>query len=54
VSFLEADRAAGERAPRFDRFQRGGIAACRSKWRLICLTHNVTKLHRHQLILTTA
>jgi transposase len=37
---------------RIDRFQRRGIAACRSEWRLICLTHNLTKLHRHQLTLT--
>jgi transposase len=39
---------------RIDRFQRRGIAACRSEWRLICLTHNLAKLHRHQLTITTA
>jgi hypothetical protein len=38
---------------RIDRFQRRGIAACRSEWRLICLTHNLAKLHRHQLTITT-
>jgi transposase len=37
---------------RIDRFQRRGIAACRSEWRMICLTHNLAKLHRHQLTLT--
>jgi len=34
---------------RIDRFQRRGLAACRSEWRLICATHNLTKLHRHHL-----
>jgi transposase len=37
---------------RIDRFQRRGIAACRSEWRMICLTHNLAKLYRHQLTLT--
>jgi transposase len=31
------------------RFQRRGRAACRSEWRLIAATHNLLKLHRHQL-----
>jgi transposase len=34
------------------RFQRRGRAACRSEWRLIAATHNLLKLHRHQI--TTA
>jgi hypothetical protein len=33
---------------RADRFQRRGLAACRSEWRLITATHNLLKLHRHQ------
>jgi transposase len=37
---------------RIDRFQRRGIAACRSEWRMICLTHNLAKLYRHQLTRT--
>jgi transposase len=36
---------------RIDRFQRRGRAACRSEWRLITATHNLSKLHRHQLAL---
>jgi hypothetical protein len=31
---------------RITRFQRSGIAACRSKWRLIAATHNLSKLWR--------
>ena len=31
------------------RFQRRGRAACRSEWRLIAATHNLLKLHSHQL-----
>ncbi len=31
------------------RFQRRGRAACRSEWRLIATTHNLLKLHRHQI-----
>jgi transposase len=31
------------------RFQRRGRAACRSEWRLIAATHNLLKLHRHQI-----
>src|SRR4051812_19689328 len=34
---------------RMDRFLRRGRAACRSEWRLITATHNLVKLHRHQL-----
>lgn len=33
---------------RADRFQRRGMAACRSEWRLIAATHNLLKLYRHQ------
>ncbi len=32
---------------RITRFQRRGIVACRSEWRLIAATHNLLKLHRH-------
>jgi hypothetical protein len=35
--------------PRIDRFLRRGISACRSEWRLITATHNLLKLHRHQI-----
>ncbi len=34
---------------KIDRFQRRGRAACRSEWRLITATHNLLKLHRHQI-----
>jgi len=34
---------------RCDRFQRRGLAACRSEWRLIMATHNLLKLWRHQI-----
>jgi hypothetical protein len=34
---------------RIDRFKRRGRAAARSEWRLIAATHNLLKLHRHQL-----
>jgi DDE family transposase len=32
---------------RADRFQRRGLGACRSEWRLIAATHNILKLYRH-------
>jgi hypothetical protein len=34
----------------------GGFAAsaCRSEWRLITVTHNLLKLHSHQLALAAA
>jgi hypothetical protein len=32
-----------------DRFQRRGRCAVRSEWRLITATHNLLKLHTHQL-----
>ena len=32
-----------------DRFQRRGRSAVRSEWRLLTATHNLLKLHRHQL-----
>jgi hypothetical protein len=35
------------------RFQRRGRAACRSEWRLIAATHNLLKLHSHQLAAIT-
>jgi transposase len=34
---------------RLDRFHRRGRAAVRTEWRLINATHNLLKLHRHQL-----
>jgi hypothetical protein len=34
---------------RIDRFQRRGRAAARSEWRLVAATHNLLKLHRHQM-----
>lgn len=34
---------------RCDRFQRRGLAACRSEWRLIMATHNLLKLWRNQI-----
>ena len=37
---------------RCDRFQRRGRSAARSEWRLITATHNLLKLHRHQLAIT--
>jgi len=39
---------------RIDRFKRRGRAAARSEWRLIAATHNLLKLHRHQLAAATA
>jgi transposase len=38
----------------FDRFLRRGRAACRSEWRLITATHNLLKLHRHEIALAAA
>jgi len=38
---------------RIDRFKRRGRAAVRSEWRLIAATHNLLKLHRHQLAAAT-
>ncbi len=34
---------------RIDRFQRRGRAAAHSEWRSITATHNLLKLHKHQL-----
>ena len=34
---------------RIDRFQRRGRSAARSEWRLITATHNLLKLHSHQI-----
>ena len=34
---------------KIDRFQRRGRSAVRSEWRLITATHNLLKLHRHQI-----
>jgi transposase len=39
---------------RCDRFQRRGRSAARSEWRLITATHNLLKLHRHQLATAVA
>ncbi len=34
---------------KIDRFQRRGRSAARSEWRLIAATHNLLKLHNHQI-----
>ena len=39
---------------RIDRFQRRGRSACRSEWRLITATHNLLKLHNHQIAAAAA
>src|SRR6266550_4335727 len=39
---------------RMERFKRRGRAAVRSEWRLITATHNLLKLHRHNLRVATA
>ena len=39
---------------RLDRFHRRGRAAVRTEWRLINATHNLLKLHKHQLAAATA
>jgi transposase len=39
---------------RIERFQRRGRSACRSEWRLIAATHNLLKLHRHEIGLAAA
>jgi hypothetical protein len=38
---------------RIERFKRRGRAAVRSEWRLIAATHNLLKLHRHELAAAT-
>ena len=39
---------------KIDRFLRRGRAACRSEWRLITATHNLSKLHRHHFATAVA
>jgi hypothetical protein len=39
---------------RIDRFQRRGRAAALSEWRLIAATHNLAKLHSHQIAAATS
>src|SRR5215203_643415 len=39
---------------RIDRFQRRGRSAARSEWRLITATHNLLKLHSHQIAAAAA
>jgi transposase len=39
---------------RIDRFKRRGYAAARSEWRLIAATHNLLKLHKHQIAMAAA
>jgi transposase len=34
---------------RMERFHRRGRSACRTEWRLITATHNLLKLHQHQI-----
>ena len=36
------------------RFHRRGRTAVRTEWRLLMLTHNLTKLHRHRLAAVSA
>jgi hypothetical protein len=38
---------------RMDRFRRRGRSAVRTEWRLITATHNLLKLHKHQLAIAT-
>ena len=38
-----------KRNRRFDRFHRRGRLAVRTEWRLITMSHNLTKLHRHEV-----
>jgi hypothetical protein len=33
----------------FNRFHRRGRKAVRTEWRLLMMTHNLTKLHSHQI-----
>jgi hypothetical protein len=35
---------------RFDRINYRGRRAIRTEWRLITMSHNLTKLHRHQIV----
>jgi hypothetical protein len=39
---------------RIDRFQRRGRSAVRTEWRLITATHNLMKLHKHQIAAAAA
>jgi transposase len=39
---------------RINQFQRRGGSAARSEWRLITATHNLLKLHKHQIAATAA
>jgi transposase len=39
---------------KFTQFHRRGRAAVRTEWRLLMMTHNLTKLYRHQLATTRA
>jgi Transposase DDE domain len=38
----------------FDRFQRRGLSAVTSEWRLAAAAHNLLKLHNHQIAATGA
>jgi hypothetical protein len=37
----------------FERFHRRGRSAVRTEWRLILMTHNLTKLHSHHTATAT-
>ena len=39
---------------KFNRFHRRGRTAVRTEWRLLMMTHNLTKLHRHQIATVAA
>jgi hypothetical protein len=40
--------------PQLERFHRRGRSAVRTEWRLITATHNLLKLHHHQLATAAA
>jgi len=39
---------------RINQFLRRGRSAARSEWRLITATHNLLKLHKHQMAVAAA
>ena len=50
LKFVANRRFAGTRHNRgVTRFLRRGRSAVRTEWRLLMATHNLTKLHRHQI-----
>jgi hypothetical protein len=51
---VEAVFAQTKHNRRINQFQRRGRSAARSEWRLITATHNLLKLHKHQIAATAA